>query len=464
MHDSLFPHIGVSLIFLFVACGFTHAESTGSLLLGKSVSFGSKYEMKTDYRKDFKLEDNTEDDILKVYHEIEFELSYDIGDSVKLYSDIKPFYKKELYLENGNPDRETSGVKRGETWIYFSDLFISNLSFQLGRQNFNEQRKWWWDEDMDAVRIYYKSGRLLLEIGIAEELAGNSTIKDGIHPEDKDVLRIPGHAGLNWAEHQQVDLFFLYSNDHSGTGPDREIINRDQRDKSDADLIWTGARSLGRWKNRSAGQLYYWIDTAMVFGKDKSIDYDRINKNKYIVDRVDERDITAWAADAGATWETCLPRQPVITLGYAVGSGDSDPDSGIDRSFRQTGLHDNNGRFQGVNSFHYYGELLRPELSNLHILTASIGLNVLKKSSVEFLYHQYRQDHAAPYMRKARIKAKPLGNDKSIGGEWDIVTGIEEWRHVDLELAAALFSAGNAFGPLSGETASYISFGLTYNF
>jgi hypothetical protein len=67
-------------------------------------------------------------------------------------------------------------------------------------------------------------------------------------------------------------------------------------------------------------------------------------------------------------------------------------------------------------------------------------------------------------MRKARIKAKPLGNDKSIGREWDIVTGIEEWRHVDLKLAAALFSAGDAFGPLSGKTASYISFGLTYNF
>ena len=420
--------------------------------------------MKTDYRKDFKLEDNTEDDILKVYHEIELELSYDIGDSVKLFLDIKPFYKKELYLENGNPDRETRGLKRGETWIYFSDLFISNFSFQLGRQKFNEQREWWWNEDMDAVRIYYESGRLLMEIGIAEELAGNSTIKDGIDPEDKDVLRIPGHAGLNWAEHQQVDLFFLYSNDHSGTGSDLEIIKRDQKDKSDADLIWTGARSLGRWKNRSAGQLYYWIDAAIVFGKEKSIDYDRVNENKYIVDSVDERDINAWAADAGATWETYLPWQPVITIGYAVGSGDSDTDSGTDRTFRQTGLHDNDSRFQGVNSFHYYGELLRPELSNLPILTASIGLKFLQKSSVEFLYHHNRQDHAAPYMRKARIKAKPLGNDKSIGREWDIVTGIEEWRHVDLELAAALFSAGDAFGPLSGETASYISFGLTYNF
>jgi hypothetical protein len=464
MYDSLSPHIGVTLILLFAACGFTHAESTGSLLFGKPVSFGSEYEMKTDYRKDFKLEDNTEDDILKVYQELELELIYDIRNSVKLFLDIKPFYKKELYLENGNPDRETRGVKRGETWIYFSDLFISNFSFQLGRQKFNEQREWWWNEDMDAARIYYESGQLLLEIGIAEELAGDSTIKDGIDPEDKDVLRIPGHAVLNWAEHQQVDLFFLYSNDHSGTGPDWEIINRDQKDKSDADLIWTGARTLGRWKNRSAGQLYYWIDTAIVFGKEKLIDYDRLNGNKYLVDSVDKRDINAWAADAGATWETYLPWQPVITFGYAVGSGDSNPDSGPDRSFRQTGLHDNDSRFQGVNSFHYYGELLRPELSNLHILTASIGLKFLQKSSVEFLYHHYRQDHAAPYMRKARIKAKPLGNDKSIGGEWNIVTGIEEWRHVDLELAAALFSAGDAFGPLSGETASYISFGLTYNF
>ena len=42
--------------------------------------------------------------------------------------------------------------------------------------------------------------------------------------------------------------------------------------------------------------------------------------------------------------------------------------------------------------------------------------------------------------------------------------GIEEWKHVELELVAALFKAGDAFGSISGETATYTSLGLTYEF
>jgi hypothetical protein len=156
--------------------------------------------------------------------------------------------------------------------------------------------------------------------------------------------------------------------------------------------------------------------------------------------------------------------KPSITLGYAVGSGNPDPDSSTDRSFRQTGLHNNNGRFWGVDNFRYYGELLRPELSNLHVLTLSVGLPLLRNSSVEVVYHRYWQDHATPFMKDARIKATPNGKDNDIGQEWNVVVGIEEWKHVELELVAALLRSGNAYGSLSGENAGYMSLVFTYNF
>jgi alginate production protein len=57
----------------------------------------------------------------------------------------------------------------------------------------------------------------------------------------------------------------------------------------------------------------------------------------------------------------------------------------MDRAFRQTGLHSNEGRCQGRNYFHYYGELLQPELSNFQIWTVELGAPFWQSSSVEFV-------------------------------------------------------------------------------
>lgn len=438
-------------------------DQLGVLLFGRPLTIGGEYNIRASYRKDFRLADDAEDDILRIDQQFELELLYDLGSNIMLFLEAKPFYKTELYAEDDNPEKDEKGIKRGETWIYFGELFGSNLGLQVGRQNFEEKREWWWDEDLDAIRVYYKTGKLGLEFGVAEELFHTSTDESDIDPEEEDILRLIGSATWKWAKSQRVELFFLHQEDHSRTESPGIIVTDDEEDESDADLFWIGIRALGKCKTRNLGEFHYWLDTAFVSGEEILIDYDSID-GKSIVDEKEKRDVSGWAVDAGVTWRTNLPMQPSITLGYAVGSGDRDPDSGPDRSFRQTALQDNNSRFRGVDNFRYYGELLRPELSNLHILTLAIGLPLLKESSVEFLYHSYWQDHAAPFLRDTRIKAKPLGDDNSIGQEWNIVVGIEEWKHVELELVGAVFRAGNAFDSLSGETAGYLSFGFTYNF
>ena len=108
--------------------------------------------------------------------------------------------------------------------------------------------------------------------------------------------------------------------------------------------------------------------------------------------------------------------------------------------------------------------MLRPELSNLHILTASVGFPIWKNSSIEIVYHRYRQDEPATFLRDVRIDADPLGIRKDIGEELDIVIGLEKWKHLELEFVAARFRAGGAFGNLADETATGLSFELTYNF
>ena len=73
-------------------------------------------------------------------------------------------------------------------------------------------------------------------------------------------------------------------------------------------------------------------------------------------------DIRGYGLDLVATYVPDLAWDPSVSLGFAFGSGDGDPDDGVDRNFRQTGLQANNANFNGVTRFKYYGEAFDPEL------------------------------------------------------------------------------------------------------
>jgi hypothetical protein len=351
-------------------------------LFGRPLTIGGEYDIRTSFRRDFRLDNDAEDDTLQVVQEFELDLLYDLSENIKVFLELNPFYRTELYAEDGSPEKDDKRLKRGQTWIYFDNILGSDLRLQVGRQGIDEKREWWWNEDLDAARIHYKSRKWRFELGIAEELAKDSFEKSDIDPENEDVLRVLGKTTWKWAKRQRIGLFFLYHDDHSQTESTGMIIDRSKEDESDADLFWIGLRSTGRWKDPILGRFRYWLDTAIVTGEETLIDYDSEN-GKSVVDEIIKRDVSGgWAIDVGVTLKTRLHGKPSITLGYAIGSGDHDPDSGTDRSFRQTGIHNNNGRFWGVDSFRYYGELLRPELSNLHVLTLSAGLPLLSTGRI----------------------------------------------------------------------------------
>ena len=96
------------------------------------------------------------------------------------------------------------------------------------------------------------------------------------------------------------------------------------------------------------------------------------------------------------------PLSPHVILGYAFGSGNSDPDDDRDDAFRQTGLQGNETEVGGLTPFRYYGEAFDPELSNLSIFTAGLGTRPTPELSADLVYHYYLQDHAADELRDSR--------------------------------------------------------------
>src|SRR2546427_792905 len=107
---------------------------------------------------------------------------------------------------------------------------------------------------------------------------------------------------------------------------------------------------------------------------------------------------------------------------------------GADGTFRQSGLQRNRGSLNGVVSFHYYGEVLDPELTNLRIQSLGAGLRPGRPLSLDLLFHRYRQDVPSRRLENTELDAKPSGLDPHLGSEWDLVVGYEPRKEVELRL------------------------------
>ena len=424
---------------------------------------GGEFGTKSSYRNGFKLRENINDNVVKLNNEFQLEMFYRFSNYGSLFLEGKTFREADVYKPSG--DRETKqAFERGEAWLYMGNLFGSGLGFQVGRINFRETREWWWDQDLDALRVFWNRQRFHAEIAFAQEMFKLSTIDKQIDPEHRDVLRTLGRISYLLSRMHQFDFFFMRQSDQSSNPRFGQLISAVDEDEIDADLFWAGARFSGTFDFDRTGSLNYWTDAAFVTGKETLFTFDELNNNVSIVRSKFRQNVSGWALDSGLSWETKLPLRPTFTFGYAIGSGDKNPNDNTDDSFRQTGLNDNNNKFNGVDRFLYYGELLRPELSNLQIVTASLGFEMFRSSSIEFIFHDYKQVQTSTFLRKSKLKAKPLGLSPDIGREMDIVVGLEEWRHIEIEMIGAFFQSGDAFGALSGNLASIFVFKMDYNF
>ncbi len=420
-------------------------------LWGRMLTLGGELTLELEDRRDFAF--GTEpDDLERKTLELELQAFYHYSDQSAVYLEVEGTRRTDEEHESGEEETESQWT-RGEMWLFSGGWNQGTTGYQVGRQNFVDDRKWWWDKNLDAARVRYDTQSLHFELALAQELARESTAEDDIDPEQEDVLRLISSASRVVGKDHEIGFFMLLQRDGSETETGGAVVDRDRRDDSDLDAVWLGARGTGKYRLGGLGRLYYWLDAGIVAGEEKRIDYDSIDATSSLVDSVEAVDLRGAAIDVGLMWRTKLPGELTFSLAYAVGSGDDDPDDDTDRAYRQTGLNRNDDSFRGVNGFHYYGDLLRPELSNIAISTLGIGFHFLPESSIELVYHRYQQLEPADEIRDARIDLDPTGEDDDIGSEIDLVLGIEESASLKVELVLSRFEAGDAFGALGGSTA-----------
>lgn len=367
--------------------------------------------------------------------------------------------------ETGQISTDQDYLELRQYWLKFDRLGgVDALALQAGRHRVKEKEAFWWNRDIDAVRILYNEDDLKGFIGIAEALSSYRTSDNSFIEKNDDRFHVMGEGSWQWQADHFLELRGLYKDDHSGTGDIGDVIESTDRDDEDFNLGWMGVRSAGKFAP-GAGlvkNVDYKFDLIGVAGNEDNITSASGPGSSRTVTGISDEDVQAWGFDGRASFNLDTILNPSVTFGYAYGSGDDDASDGTDNEFRQSGLHSNSAMPGGASNYiYYYGEALRPELANLHILTAGAGVPLSDFGDINFFYHYYHLDENAADMRQSSVSAPLNGTDKSLGQEFDVILNLnvknalnlsDTWLdNAKLRTSVGVFDAGAAYGAAEDE-------------
>lgn len=319
---------------------------------------------------------------------------------------------------------ETGRGTEGKAKLFITQLYGEaqlpewHSAVRIGRWGFKDDREWLADTELDGVQLHHTRERWQASAFAARQSRW-----------EKDLLHDTDTRG------DSTNYIGLMGTYELGEKHDLVLKMLDQRN-GDEDFRLTHY-SIASHASPRQGPFQHWAMLSVVDGKDQGTQ------------------VRGQAIDVGGTWliadEGYRPR---LTLGYAWGSGDATPDDDKDRAHRQTGLQGNQGRFGGQSAFRLYGETLDPTLSNLHVLTAGIGMAPGKQSSLDLVYHHYRQDKVADMVDTNLRPRHDLKNGRHLGHGIDLIWGWRAHSRLKLEAAAGLFQPNERFRDGRGTNAA----------
>jgi alginate production protein len=389
---------------LAAAAQVAQAEDAESFLEGFEV--GGSLELAYEHRRNFDLDGKAADDLDLLPVELHLELTFAPNDYFEAHVETALQREFELREEGVGEPRETELLIE-EAYVTLRDP-DRGLALQVGRQTFEDERQWLYDEELDAVRASYRGDSAALELSVGRKALVDEDLLNEVEEEAITNYMLVGAYALS----DEITL--------GAYG-----IVRDDRRRGGAPFYLYGLSSSGTLGER----LDFWLNLARVRGREAGLD------------------LHGTGLDVLALYRIDAPFRPHLLLGYAHGSGDSDPEDGEDGAFRQTGLQGNEAEFGGPTAFGTYGEAFDPELSNMSILTAGLGARPREGISLDLIYHLYRQDEASDELRDAALEAEPTGESRRLGGEIDLVLGFEEIEDVRISGFFGYFMPGRAFGP-----------------
>lgn len=368
--------------------------------LSESLSFGVYLELEYQMEKDFDLNKRRKDDVLTLDPKLSAALAYGPVETLKAFVHFEA--ARELVEDDRGKKKDRTKLELKQAFVSW-DGFMEDLNIKAGRQLFRDSRAWLFDEELDGLRVFYLWPSLSWDFSATErheiDLNSDLTRDNAVNY----ILRLksaitPGHY---------ISPFVFVQDDHT---------------EADQDPVFWGAQMDGELGER----IRYWLDGAYMGGSAAN------------------NDLRGYGIDGGWIYTFDVKLKPSIIGAFAYGSGDDTSDQ-VDRNFRQTGFQDNEMVLSGVTKVKYYGEVFDPELSNLSIYTAGVGIRPTKKSSVEIFYHRYVQNEPSTSIRNNELDKSPNGRENDIGDEIDLAAGWKVNRDVKVSMTWGSFSPGAAF-------------------
>ena len=336
-------------------------------------------------------------------------------------------------------------LERGEFWVRAETESLPRWSFEVGRLHFEDERRWWWDAELDGLRLAWEGEHADLSVALAQEILPARSNESHVAASQEGILRILLEGAWNPFKEQTFEFFALHHSDRSAAQREGLVLANRRADPSDARLTWAGARWMGAQHFGHEGLMGYWLDGAYLTGNDTRGVYEPHAPGESEVTSVRRRSVRGWSFDAGAHLLLPLALEPRLFAGHAKGSGGSS-NGPRDHAFRQSGLAPNESGFGGVQRFPHYGLALNPELSNISITTLGVGITVAESSSLDLVYHHYRMVNTSGELCASGLDLTLDGVHRNLGWGLDLVLALEERERLEFEFTAAYFQADKTLG------------------
>ena len=388
------------------------------LKLGDSLSFSGELKHELELRENFDLQLDRRRDRLIGTQLVSLEATFDLNRHFMSYTKIEALWDyvwmdQDANLKGGN----ITAMREG--WVLLEDLPIDGFGLQAGRIDFDHGREWLMDDQYDAVRAFVNLDGAILEASYGRKMWDPTPNEDEI----ENTLLAARIDSI-----PRTDLLAYYLHREGGKG---SRVNRNH---------------FGVSAEVDYGPGKIWSELSKAYGDEDGHPFSGVGGDLTIMHVVSQKGVA-----------------PSFYAGYAFGTGDYDPFTATDRGFRQSGLNDNQDKFNGVASFNYYGEIMAPDLTNLQVVTFGFGIRPSPKSSIDVVFHDYRQwevSHLAPF--GTRLRQSVNGQSPDLGRELDLIIGFEESAHWLLELNVGVFMPGDAF--VHTDTAYFAYLKLAYRF
>lgn len=400
-----------------------------------SLKFGGRAEFGYDVKRNFDLRSGAADEVSTVEPFLSLAVSFKPNERFKSFVEMRFLREIAVREKRVSKKRRRNQLEVSQAYLQFKDVVVRHSSLKVGRQRLRDEREWYYDKRLDAVRAAYRYHELTFDFTFGlEGVIDKDLLNDETDRRVDDYL-----LELKYPLTKKIDvaLYNIFRYDHS----------KDARRP-----YFVGLHSEGE----IVENLSYWLELAHVVGQETKISRSQGTKRTFWFEGL--------GLDVGGKYKFDLPAEPGLVLGYAFGSGDDEANDGDNRGFRQTGLQNNSSELNGLTSVQYYGELFAPELSNLMIFTAGGGVKPFKKASAEVFYHVYLQHRPANTLKDSSLTTDPTGQSRRLGSEINFVMALRDIKHFDVQVIFGLFLPGRAFSPESDDNAFFTELKLRYNF